>query len=674
MKELIDSTIAKIFAEKLQEKYTNFKENSTLAHYQSRRDFFLKMKYFVFNRNFLYNPLDEQKISSLAKNLSLPLFFPENPTESFLDVPNPELSPSKFPAAKASQLIKKASINDDFTVYKVSDDKEIGKLIKENQETFKKAKNQRDLYFKPSPEAYLMREKQFEFNMKYNLGTRERDFREKYIQSVMMQAKKSRRLKKYILDHFKGTDPNEIFFDDQQANYKEVVSEFLGEMRLREAISVSVPGNEEEMKKMQEKINKIREINGKLTKEYDGHRVDLQLEGNLRFSTFKKLNEKNLMEQVLNYLESDKEMKALFDPLVTKLNGSYGDELRDRYLKLFLQIYSRHAQEILVKEFNEFKSAAPVLTRDGKTPFLNEEKEKFMEFFDDYIQRQVGVDFNKIIMDDVLYIFSFFTLIEMEKRLNFFERLVDKCESLYTPPALNDGKPFYTRRFEEYEERIIKIYKMNEVNINKFEELEELTEFLSSLCENLGGMYAITRNKVKFPQSRLYKAYQEKVNENYREHFGFNEKIAAHFELKHDLERNLRRLDEEKGSVNITRDNSKEFNLSAKNVEKWVEAHDNGNLHAAIENDVPADEQKIMGKGLINYLRKLEGLTARGINGKFNVLLFRSFWVFLIWISFCRMNSIFQKKSIVFRIISDSETPDNQLGNGLKKRFFFIFF
>lgn len=37
------------------------------------------------------------------------------------------------------------------------------------------------------------------------------------------------------------------------------------------------------------------------------------------------------------------------------------------------------------------------------------------------------------------------------------------------------------------------------------------------------------------------------------------------------------------------------------------------------------------------------------------------------------MNSIFPKKSIVSLIISDSETLDNQLINGLKKRFnFFI--
>ena len=373
---------------------------------------------------------------------------------------------------------------------------------------------------------------------------------------------------------------------------------------------------------MKERISQIEEITKNMKKQYDGERVDLQLEGNLKFNSFKKLNEKNLMEQILNYIESDKEIKTLFDPLVTKLNGNYGDEIRDRYLKVFLQIYTRHAQEILVKEFNEFQSAAPLLTRDGKNPMLNEEKDKFMEFFDDFIHRQVSLDFNKIIMDDVLYMFSFFTLIEMEKRMSFFKRVTDKCENLYTPPPLNDGIPFYTKRFADYEEKIIKFYKVNDIKVEKFEELEELTSFLNSLCENLGGIYSITRDKVKFPQSRLCKAYQEKLNDNYKEHSGFMERVAAKYELKNDLERRLKSLDEGKGNINISRDNSKEFNLSAKNVQRMFETNDKGELHAAIENTIPRDEQKIMGNGLTNYLKKLEGLTARGINGKYNVFSF----------------------------------------------------
>ena len=435
---------------------------------------------------------------------------------------------------------------------------------------------------------------------------------------MLKYAKRSRETQKYILDNFQNVDYDELFFEDQQAKYKDIAIEFLGEMRVKEKLSIRLPGNEAEMASMKKRIEEIEEINKSIKKEYDGDRLDLQLEGNLRYNSYKKLNERNIMEQVLNYLESNKELTTLFDPLVTKVNGNYGDELRDRYLKLFLKIYTRHYEEILMKEYKEFKSAAPILTKDGKSSVLLEKNDSFMEIFDDFIHRQVGIDFHKIIMDDVLYIFSFFILIDLEKRMNFFHRLTERCETLYNPPPLNDGIPFYTKRIKEYEERIIKFYKANNVEIEKFEDLQELTSFLNNLTENMGGIYAVTRNKVKFPNTRLYKAYQEKINENYREHSGFMEKVAAKYELKTDMERKLKRLEEEKMNINITRDNN-EFDFSARNVRKMVQKKFSKDLHPFIENEIPRNEQKIVGTGLLNYLRKLEGLTARGINGKFNV-------------------------------------------------------
>jgi len=628
IKEMINKSISKIFEEKLTHKFEKFKENCQLTHYQSRKDFFLNMKHLVFNQNFLYNQLDDQKIREIAKNLSIPLFFPEKDTESFLDVPNPEFSPKNFPPARLAQFITKTVV-DDVKQYKVAKKEEINKYFKENQEIFQKKMDEKDLYFKPTEESIRFREKNLEFMRRYNMGKKETLFRENYIQETLGSALKLYKIHDFVFSKM-NTDYNEILFGDRKMKYQDIANEFLAEMRLKEHVTNQLPCADEELKEMKIKIEAMKEIK-KDFKQDSGQRVDLQLEGDLRFNKFKNYNEKNLMEQVMNFIESDKEFSRLFEPLVTRLNGKYSESLRDKYLKLFLKIYEKHIGEILIKEHNELRSAAPVLTKDGKNSILTEKTDEFMEIFDDFIHRSISLDFHKLIMQDVLYIFSYFCLIELEKRVAFISRIASQIERTLKPPALNDMIPNYTRRFQMYENDTVKMFKNFSLPFDKFEDISELVNFMNNICENMGGIYSITRQQIKFPNTRLYKNYQEKINENFREHEDFMEKLAGNYEFKTDMENRLKKLELEKKEKRFSSNNNFEFNLSAFDLQSFANKEKRNFAYDVISDEISLTDRKTLSIGVLDYFKKLEGLTACGIHGKSNV--FNNYFL-LIWIKF----------------------------------------
>lgn len=664
VKQLIDNSINRIFSEKFHEKFTNFKENCKLTHYQTRRDFFLKMKYLVFNKNFLYDFRDEAKIQELAKNLSIPLFFPDNDKENFLEVPNPELAPEKFPPAEMTKFIKKNKLGEKEQYKVLAGKDEISKFFDEKKEIFSEKKNERDLYFKPTPQTIALKEKTFEYQRRYGLKDREKSFREDYIKETMKYIRFSRTMQNYIFNNVK-TDLNDFFFENQKATYKDIALEFLADMKVKEKITKE-PIKEADLKSLQEKIDVAKEINKEMKAEYDGERFDLQMTGNLKYNNFKKLNEKNIMEQVLNFIANEPELKTLFDPLVTQVNCKYGDSLRDKYLKLFLKIYEKHSEELLKRELNEFKSAAPLLTRNGQTPFLFENKDSYMDYFDDHIHRSVGIDFHKLIMDDVLYIFSYFVLIELERKLNSFSTAALNCEKFCTPPALNDKIPNYTKRLKEYERSIIRIYKNHGLIFENFEEMQETIDFMNSMCFNMGGIHSLTRDKIKFPHTRLYKNYQEKINEKYQDYEGFMQEFVSKYEFQKDLQTKIKKLELEKTEKFFILDNNNDYDLSSHNLQSLVKEGDSKIFEKLALNQISPLEQKVSKIGVIDYLRKLEGLTARGINGKYNV--FSNFFIklfsFLFGKSFLVMNMIYLKRCKIYRIILGLEIKDNQQKNG----------
>ena len=621
IKELINSTIARIFEEKLNEKFEKFKENCKMTHYDARRDFFLKMKYMVFNENFINPIFYQQKLHDMAVGLSLPLFFPDKDSESFLNVPNPEYSPKVFPPAKLTQFIQKSEPFDQNKIqYKVAPKEEISKFMKENKELFNNKVLEQDFYFKPTPEILKIREKNNEYLKRYLLGKKEIEFREKYIEESLEYSLRSKKLHDYLYAHIKTIDFEKMFFDGPMASYKDIAVEFLANMKFNESMNKIIPVTEADLKELQIKVNTMKEMTKEFKGEYDGNRTDLQIEGDLKYSKFMKLNESNYMKQVFTYLETDPELKKLFEPIVTKLNSPYGEEIRNRYLKLFLNIYKRYVCDILKKETQELNSAAPLLTKDGKTPFLIEKGDEFMEIFDDFINRSVSLDFHNIIMPDVLYIFSYIALIEIEKRMGYFAKIALNCNKNFVPPALNDKKPFYTRRYKEYGESVVKIYNHYDIPVKKFEEIPEIIELFNNLCDNMGAIISINREKLKFLNTRLFNTYQEGMNQNYVQSEVFMEKIAANYEFKSDMENRLKKLTLEKNELQFLSENDEQYNSNYFLLDNLTPKQKNQSLYNILSNEVPMLERKYLPSGLITYLKKLEGLTARGINGKFNVL------------------------------------------------------
>lgn len=613
IKKMMNNSISRVFTDKFTSKYSKFKENCKLTHYQERREFFLNLKTFVINKNFLYNPLEKEKLNKMAQNAFLPLFFPEKDTESFLDVANPDYSRESYPPARMTQFVKSSEVNEGISKIKVQPEEKINEFLNKNQEIFDKKVKERDLYFTPTEDAQRINDKNIEFLLRFGFDKYEKPFRFNYMKSVLASAKKSKEIQKYIFKKMNKDNFNEFFFVNRQGAYKDIAMEFIAQMKLQEKLAEISNSTvlSRNISEMQAEIDKLKRISLE-TKEND--LMDLQTKNPLEFNSFKKLNPKNIMQHVLYYLESEPELKKLFDPLVVQLNSKCGEGLRDKFLQLFLKIYERNTKNILKKEYNKFISAGVLLTRDGKNPFVFEKQDEYMQYFDDYVHKMASLDFHKLIMHDVLYIFSYFALVELENTVSSFASIANICENSINYPGLNEPIPNYTKRYEKYSEEILLKYKQFGFHFQKIEDLPETIEFLNTMCFNMGGLYSNTRNKIKFPHTRLYKNYQERINEKFDEKDTFLEKFTAEYEFERDTAEKLKKLQ----GNNLKLLSNNEYDIESENIEEWLTSQQS-QTYKDEENDVPNNEILDSGFGIFNYFIKLEGMTAKAINGKFNV-------------------------------------------------------
>lgn len=615
IQKMINNSISRVFTDKFTSKYSKFKENCKLTHYQERREFFLNLKTFVFNKNFLYNPLDKEKLNKMARNAMLPLFFPEKDTESFLDVVNPEHSAEQYPPAKLTQFVKSSQINEEFSKLTVQPDEKINEFLNKNKEIFDRKVNERDLYFAPTEAARRINDKNIEFLVRFGFNRYEKPFRFNYIKSVLASAQKSKEIQTYIFKKMNKDNFNDFFFVNRQGAYKDIAREFIAQMKLQQKLQEisNSSGLDQSLSDMQEEIDKLKKISMEI-KEND--LMDLQTKNPLEFNSFQKLNPKNIMQHILFYLESDPELKKLFDPLVVQLNSKFGDSLRDKFLQLFLKIYEKNTRNLLKNEYKKFISAGVLLTRDGKTPFVLEKQDEYMQYFDDYVHKMASLDFHKLIMPDVLYIFSYFALVDLENTVSLFASIAKICENNINFPGLNEPIPNYTQRYNKYCEEILSKYKEFGFQFEKMEDLPETIDFLNTMCFNMGGIYSHTRDKIKFPHTRLYRNYQERINEEFDEKDTFLEKFTAEYEFEKDTAEKLKKLQD--NHLKLLTNN--EYDIENQNVEEWITSQQS-QTYKDEENTVPNDQILDTGLGIFNYFVKLEGLTAKAINGKFNVLI-----------------------------------------------------
>lgn len=608
IKTIIEKTIAKVFEDKFSKKYEDFKKICKLTNYKSRREFFLDLKAFVFNTNMLYNPFDKKKINEMAKNCQLPLFFPDKDTESFLDVPNPELSPEKFAPAKLAKLVEKVEINGQISGYKLPNGEKLKDFFNSNKKVLEKKIPENELYFKPTHEAMIFKKEKFEYVARYGHHEKEYPFRLNYMKKVLSRAKESKAIHNYIYSKMNKDNFSEFFFEKQRGCLKDIAKEFLAEIKINDKILKEQIPSSEELNAMQNEINKVKEVFRDM-KENDV----LNLNTDFELNKFKKFNTKNIMEQVIVYLEAEPELKTLFQPLILKLHGN-GDEFRQKYLNLFIKLYEKNMSEILQQEYEKFKSAGVLLTRDGKTPFtLEKKKDEFMDYFDNYIHKATAIDFHKLIMDDVLFAFSYFVLLDLEKILLNFQEAAQMCSDI-RPPDLLEKIPNYTKRYNEYGEEILNVYNSFSLCFKNFDDLKETLDFLNEMCYNMGGIYSITRRKIKFPHTKLYLNYQERLNPDYKDS-ELIEKLSVQYEFNKDMKEKVKDL--KKSITNIVEYN--EYNVKEYSIDQLAKNTTQDPIKLFYPDDVNTDEIKETQTGLISYFIKLEGLTSRAINGKFNV-------------------------------------------------------
>ena len=514
MQSYIDDCVEKIFVKLFKERQQEAFNLSRNAHHYHRKNTFTRIKDIITNSR-LMRPAEisadrtDKESYELSHNMGIPLFFPDDYNQSYLDVPNPDITP-KHPYTKyRDQMELRNTLSPEFyeeyltgKVPKLATTEVVypEHLSKEKVPDPRTAGNFLDTKIEEDP-------KERQTNLDYiAIWGRPEELDEcennriKKIQDQLLEidqefsrlAESNPKIRERVLNY----DP-----------FKEVAK-----AQVDASIDTIFGASKDHMELAENTYNANKVF--KSATSLDGllqtqNFVDLEFRKNAQLQ---KLTFDPQIDNAENYWEQL--LKSTFDPQVlecfNKLFSSSALEsqvsevqnLSSKLKDALTNIYKNKVTQILKDERLKYNNIRPLFTKDN-TEILNQNNfgannQQFMAEIDDYIIKNVNFEFNSFISAHVFYTFSYLGLSELEDIYTTLKQIKWLVASNITDdPA---GKERLLRKVQD-------LLRTKGISISSEDELDEYLRYCGTATKALARLYNLYHDKVHFQEDRILQAF-----------------------------------------------------------------------------------------------------------------------------------------------------------------------
>lgn len=464
----------------------------------------------------------------------MPLFFPQNPYQSFLDVPNPEvtlqhpyikyreqigikntLSPEfyeEYLTGKVPHLVATdIEYPEQFANVEVDNSIQAGQFVNTDYGKDPKTEQRNRDYVmqwgKPEEVA----------DYEANRALRVQEILLEFDSHTSMLAEADPKIKEQILKYDprdRGT-PSKV-----KASVETIFPQKAGHQKEQEERAKIATNLVSEIKSFDESLQTSNFVDLNLAKRNDLH--------GLAFNTNKESGDR-YWEQLNKTIRIDPQISECFDKLFSEsaLNSKteavqqFSNKLKD----MLLSIYSQKVNEVLKDERPKYQNIRPLFTRDDQSILSKKtfetEDQKYMESVDDYIFNNVNFEFHNFISAHVFFSFSYIGLSELEITFNKLLQIRTLIQSALGPSTSADGRKAVVQQ-------ISSLLRVQHINIQGEAQLEELLEYLGTSTKMLAQLYILYKDKIHFHEDRILDTYhsiktnvKEKTNTGNRQQTDF---------------------------------------------------------------------------------------------------------------------------------------------------------
>jgi len=511
----IDDSVERIFVKlfkERQEEAFNFSRN---AHHYLRRGTFHRIKEIITNSRLRksHEKIKQQikkDAHELSQNMGISLFFPQDNTKSFLDVPNPDITPhhtytkyagqmqiknplspeyyeeylsGKIPSLAATELEYPESLSKEKVLDPIQAGRFLNRPVKEDPIELQKNIDHVSIWGKP--EEII----EYENN------------RFKTIQSQLLE----------IDEEFSRLAESNPKIKEKVLNYNPLTDQVTSQI---EASADLVFANRKAQLELAEETHNKNQI-FKTVNSLDSllqtqNFVDLEFKKNAQLQSlaFNPKNDSNedYWDQLLRSTIDTQVLDCIHRLFGASALESQVPEVKNLSNKLktaLTQIYKNKVDQILKEERAKYKNIRPLFTKDN-TQILNENNfdskdQQYMAEIDDYIIKNVNFEFNNFISSHVFYTFAYLGLSELESIHNKL-RQIKLLISRASEPEGSEDNEVLVRKVNE-------MLKTKGITLSGGAELSEFLKYCGTATKSLARLFNLFHEKVHFQEDRILQAY-----------------------------------------------------------------------------------------------------------------------------------------------------------------------
>jgi len=643
--ETIQRAVVELFNEKFEENTKKKEEFAANARQTEKKETFRSIEKIIRDSRLTtplaIQPHHVQRIENLSHNANIPLFFPHNPYDSFLDVPNPELT-AVHPYAKYTKnvktfrklgyqhmeaFVKGAIPNEELYEYSLEGDHSKDRIPPEHNLT----ETLGEWVYEHKDEKIAARIK--DVNTRFGEDPEEIERKTQRTEGILelLQSKQSAisgmleaepELKQYVIDTLKKGDLGEKVSDI------EVTIQTL----------IAHTPKEEIEKAQQEAVERSKNV---LNKTFDTllnttNFVDLQPE-ELRDHKIQpktlaadkdevQPDSQNTYErQLFSMVRLDERLADILKPILNPshskpAHASFADSLR----KLLSSIYKQKVDKVLDQEQKQFGNIRPLFTKDGERIYSKGNSDvtegQFMDSIDDYISNNVLFEFNRYVSSHVFFAFSYFGLLELEKMYYTLSSVIGSAQRRRSEEGGSRDLDF---------ELVKNLLKEKNVKISSKEELNAFLSYLNDVSSSICQLFYIYKDQLHFTEDLLLEKYMKikytvsRYNAGLRNKRNFVNAVLENYKDQLVYQQDINQITNllEGGSAR-PQPNEDAYKLAMMNPEEITDQNKDIYLKAVAATQAyysGANKERSFIPGSFTYLIELEKATKKAIYGKFNV-------------------------------------------------------
>lgn len=320
--------------------------------------------------------------------------------------------------------------------------------------------------------------------------------------------------------------------------------------------------------------------------------------------------------QLRDYISGDPILSQVLRVLLQKSENEAIEKVRLALVQLAVTVYKEKVKQILRKEVSEFKVITPLLTQDGASPLVSRGQEQSASELDSMLQKLLTHDFHNMVSSHVFFLLSVLGLEELGAVFRQLSKISQKIQMDNLEKA----------------EDILGLFYQHSYKLKSMEQVTELTHFLNKVTETLAFLYYFFREKLIFPEDRLFEQHTKSQMIKERDHNNLsfmNYAVTAHMEHAH-YNSKIKQLKGQMGVLEpadeqltfsynletLAEELERKYNLSKPTVQKLQ-----GTITQQLNQLQSNQNMRAIIISAISYIEKMDILTHRAIYGKQSVRL-----------------------------------------------------